>query len=278
MHDLPNDALALLVMVYALGLKHGLDPDHLATIDGLARFNAARRPRLARWSGFLFSLGHGLVVMLVAVAVGLIARKCEVPGWLEDLGAWISIGFLLSLGVANLAAVFRTPPDQVVGVAGFRSRLLGPLARTSHPVVIAAIGALFALSFDTMSQAAVFSLAASTMAGWGFACVLGAVFTLGMLTTDGANGLWVAKLLRSADRRALVASRVMGITIACLSLSIGAFGAARYFAPGIDAFAEGRETLFGVLLIAVLAVNFAIVACIAPDRRFALRSRERQRA
>ena len=33
---------------FLLGLKHGLDPDHLAAIDGLTRFNAARRPRLAR--------------------------------------------------------------------------------------------------------------------------------------------------------------------------------------------------------------------------------------
>ena len=39
--QLPNDWLALLAVVYALGLKHGMDPDHLATIDGIARSNAA---------------------------------------------------------------------------------------------------------------------------------------------------------------------------------------------------------------------------------------------
>ena len=55
MHPLPHDWLALALVVFLLGVKHGLDPDHLATIDGLTRFNAALRPRLARWSGFLFS-------------------------------------------------------------------------------------------------------------------------------------------------------------------------------------------------------------------------------
>ena len=72
---LPNDWLALLAVVYALGLKHGMDPDHLATIDGITRSNAARNPRLARWSGLLFSAGHGAIVILVAIGVGLLARQ-----------------------------------------------------------------------------------------------------------------------------------------------------------------------------------------------------------
>jgi hypothetical protein len=59
MQSLPAHWLALVAVVFLLGAQHGFDPDHLAAIDGLARFNAAARPRLARWSGLLFSLGHG---------------------------------------------------------------------------------------------------------------------------------------------------------------------------------------------------------------------------
>ena len=51
MQSLPTHWLALVAVVFLLGLKHGLDPDHLAAIDGLTRYNAARRPLLARWSG-----------------------------------------------------------------------------------------------------------------------------------------------------------------------------------------------------------------------------------
>jgi nickel/cobalt transporter (NiCoT) family protein len=47
-NPLPNDWLALLAVVYSLGLKHGMDPDHVAAIDGIARSNTARNPRLAR--------------------------------------------------------------------------------------------------------------------------------------------------------------------------------------------------------------------------------------
>ena len=48
---LPHDGVALIMVVFILGLQHGLDPDHIATIDGLTRFNAELRPRLSRWSG-----------------------------------------------------------------------------------------------------------------------------------------------------------------------------------------------------------------------------------
>ena len=52
MHDLPTDWTALAALVFLLGLKHGFDADHLATIDGLTRLiarEAERGARSARW-------------------------------------------------------------------------------------------------------------------------------------------------------------------------------------------------------------------------------------
>src|ERR1700693_2311583 len=123
METLPTHWLALVGVVFLLGLKHGLDPDHLAAIDGLTRYNAAERPLLSRWSGLLFSAGHGVVVTLAAVAVATIATEWRAPAWLEDAGAWISIGFLALLGIANLVAVVRTARGEVVRTVGLRSRL-----------------------------------------------------------------------------------------------------------------------------------------------------------
>lgn len=258
MNTLPNDWLALLAVVYALGLKHGMDPDHLATIDGIARSNAARRPRLARWSGFLFSAGHGAIVILVAIGVSLVARQWETPAWLEAFGAWVSIVFLFALGLLNLQSVFAAPAGQVAAPAGLRSRLFGRFVQVGHPALIAAVGALFALSFDTVSQVALFSLTASTASGWGFAIVLGVAFMLGMMTTDGANGLFVARLLARADRRALVASRAMGLSIAGLSLLVGSYGAARQFYPAIAGHTAERELLFGSAAVAIVGLSFLI--------------------
>ena len=200
--SMPHDLAGLALMVFLLGLRHGMDPDHLATIDGLARHNAQSRPRLARWSGCLFSLGHGAVVTLVALFVAATLHEGAAPGWLERLGAWISIVFLFALGLLNIVAVFRTPADRVVRLAGFKGRWLVRLAGTGHPAVIAMIGAAFALSFDTVSQAALFSLTGAQLAGWPFSVALGLLNIVAVFRTPadrvvqlaGFKGRWLGRL------------------------------------------------------------------------------------
>ena len=79
MDSLPTDWLSLLILTFVLGLKHGFDADHLATIDGLTRYNARYRPGLARYCGSLFSLGHGAVVVGIALGTTLLAGQWVVP-------------------------------------------------------------------------------------------------------------------------------------------------------------------------------------------------------
>ena len=256
MEPLPTDWLSLLILTFVLGMKHGFDADHLATIDGLTRYNARRQPRLARYCGTLFSLGHGAVVMAIALGVSALAGQWEVPEWFGVLGAAISIAFLVALGSLNLAAVLRAGPDQVVQPVGLKGRLLGSLRQVSHPVLIALVGALFALSFDTLSQAAFFALTASQFGGWQHALLLAMLFMLGMLLTDGINGLWIARLIARADQVALIASRVMGLVVSGVSLLVAAFGAAKLLSPAVDAWSEGKELVFGFLLVAIIALSF----------------------
>lgn len=256
METLPTDWLSLLILTFVLGMKHGFDADHLATIDGLTRYNARRQPRLARYCGTLFSLGHGAVVMAIALGVSALAGQWEVPEWFGVLGAVISIAFLVALGSLNLAAVLRAGPDQLVQPVGLKGCLLGSLRQVSHPALIALVGALFALSFDTLSQAAFFALTASQFGGWQHAVLLAMLFMLGMLLTDGINGLWIARLIARADQVALIASRVMALVVSGVSLLVAAFGAAKLLSPAVDAWSEGKELVFGFLLVAIIALSF----------------------
>jgi len=269
MNTLPAHWLSLVAVVFLLGLKHGLDPDHLAAIDGLTRFNARSRPRISRWSGLLFSAGHGGVVTLVAIAVATFAAEWRAPAWLEDTGTWISIAFLTLLGGANLAAMLRTPRGELVRTVGARGRVFERLTRVDHPVLIAAVGASFAVSFDTLSHAVLFSITGSNLAGWMFAAALGLVFTAGMIATDALNGLWVSRLLSRADARAAAASRVMSFTIALASLALAALAAARWFAPALDAEVQS----WGLALSA--AILFGVAAAYAVATRLALRDSRR---
>jgi high-affinity nickel-transport protein len=141
----------------------------------------------------------------------------------------------------NLAAVLRAGPDQVVQPVGIKGRLLGSLRHVSNPLAVAVVGALFALSFDTLSQAAFFALGRHAVR-WLAACAgPGAAVHAGMLLTDGINGLWIARLIRRADQTARIASRVMGLVVAGVSLLVAAFGAAKLLLPGADAWSEGRN-------------------------------------
>ena len=258
MDPLPTDFLSLMILTFVLGMKHGFDADHLATIDGLTRFNARQRPALARYCGSLFSLGHGVVVMAIALGVSALAGQWEVPEWFGLLGSLISIAFLVALGSLNLAAVLRTSPDQVVLPVGLKGRWLGRLRHVSHPALIALVGALFALSFDTLSQAAFFALTATQYGGAERAFLLASLFMAGMLLTDGINGLWIARLIARADQVALVASRVMGLVVSAISLLVAAFGAAKLLSPAVDAWSEGKELIFGGVLVLVIALSFLV--------------------
>lgn len=260
------DALGLAALVFALGAKHGFDPDHLVAIDGFARSSSRSKPRLARRVGLYFSLGHGAIVTLVGLAVALYAGQWQAPAWLEPLGATISIAVLVFLGTTNLFLAWRASPGQTVAPVALRGRWVSErFSRTSHPVTIAAVGAAFALSFDTVSHAVVFSLSGATAAGWLFALVLGLVFTSGMVLTDALNGWWVARMVQRADTSAgkcaaAAASRSMSVAVGALCLAIAAAGLARIAVPRVEPLMDAYAPALGVLTFVLILVVYRSTA------------------
>ncbi|WP_041230852.1 nickel transporter [Deinococcus peraridilitoris] len=188
---------SILALVFALGLRHGLDADHLAIIDGFARL------RPSRWNGVLFALGHGGVVTVLALGVDRLLGEVE----LDWLSPWL---FLLVAG-ANLYRLLRPAAHTHAGAgAGLPGRwlVLGPLA----------MGVLLAIGFETVTQLSALSLANQVSP-----LLLGAAFTFGMLITDGVNGLLAARVQRSRGPRAESASRVIGWLVVAFSTAF-AFG------------------------------------------------------
>lgn len=263
MDTLPADWTSLAIVVFLLGMKHGFDADHLATIDGLTRVTRRARSPFAPYCGMLFSLGHGAIVIAIAALVGSASERWDTPSWLETSGVWISIFFLVLLGTLNLRAVMTAQPDEVVAPVGLKGRFLGRLARVRSPWMVMVVGALFALSFDTVSQAALFAATAVQFGGLRDALALGLLFLLGMLVTDGLNGLWISRLIERSDSLARVASRVMGLAVGSVSLLVAAFGAARLLAPAFEQWTEGRELAFGAGVCGVVLASFALGAWLA---------------
>ena len=264
--DLPRDFLGLALVVLMLGVKHGFDADHLAAIDGLTRYNATDRPRLARLGGVLFSLGHGSVVVAVALAVSMLARAWQPPAWLESFGAFVSIGVLTLLAVVNIAAVLRTPSHEATHLLGWRCGVFAKLLRCGNPSAVMSVGALFALSFDTLSQAALFALVAAQFGGWQPALLLALLFVGGMLFTDGLNGWWISRLIRRSDQTARVASRTLALAVAGVGLLTAALTLAHRTLPEVEAWTEGKELWFGAAVVAVVLASFALGQQLARPR------------
>ena len=261
----PSDLLGLAVVALVLGMRHGVDADHLAAIDAMTRCNAQARPALARRTGVWFSLGHGVVVLAVAFAVALTAHAWAAPGWLEPFGAWTSIALLALLGVLNLATWRRTAPDTAVTLTGWRSRLFEGALRACSRRAVTAVGMLFAVSFDTVSQAALMAATGLARQGLGAVALLAGAFVLGMIVTDGLNGWWVARLIQRPGAGAARASRVMCVAISGISLGTAALGAAAQLSPAVAAWAEANASLVALAIVGVVGASF--VAGLALARR-----------
>ena len=264
--DFPREFVGVAAVVLLLGLKHGFDADHLAAIDAIACHNAPSRPRLARLSGALFSLGHGAVVVAVALSVSLLAQAWHTPQWLDALGAWLSIGVLTLLAAINIAAVLRTPPDQATHLHGWRSGVFGRLLRAGHPAVVMGVGTVFAISFDTVSQAALFAVTAAQFGGWRPALLLALLFTVGMLVTDGVNGWWISRLVRAGASAARVSSRVVALAVSGIGLLTAGLTLTTRLVPAAEAWAEGKELWFGSAIVVVLAASFLAGRRLGSDR------------
>ncbi|MEP7208212.1 MAG: nickel transporter [Casimicrobiaceae bacterium] len=267
MDHLPATWTALCLLAFALGARHGIDADHLATIDGLTRYNARINPRLARHVGALFSLGHGAVVMLVATLAQTLSAVWATPEWLQLTGVAISVLFLFGLAFLNIRAVLRADPGHVVAPVGLKGRLLGRFVTVRRGWAVAAVGMLFALSFDTVSQAALFALAAGRFGGLGDVLFVAGLFVAGMLCIDGLNGLWISRLVRRADRTAAIASRIMALAVAGISLAVGMLTVLKVLAPAVEVWSEHHEILLGGMVVASVLTAFALALTAARRRQ-----------
>ena len=68
--------LGTALLAYGFGLRHSVDADHIAAIDNVVRklMQEGKRPVAV---GFFFSLGHSMVVLLMAATVAFGAHAAS---------------------------------------------------------------------------------------------------------------------------------------------------------------------------------------------------------
>jgi nickel/cobalt transporter (NiCoT) family protein len=200
-------------LAYAFGLRHAVDPDHIAAIDNVTRklMQEGKRPISA---GFFFALGHSTIVVIASLLVALSVGALEANfAWFKSIGGAIgtgvSAGFLFIIALINaliLVSVYRAfaalrrgervteeALHDLLSRRGLLSRglraVFGVMTRSWH---MYPLGFLFGLGFDTASEVGLLGIsAAQGSAGlpiWSL-LIFPALFTAGMSLIDTTDGV-----------------------------------------------------------------------------------------
>lgn len=249
-------SLSGFMLMFVLGLRHGLDPDHIACIDGLTWRTIDHNRDLAPWVGTLFAIGHGLLVTGIAVGVNQLSRGIHVPGTAVAVFGWIPTLLLLLVGTLNLRRLLS--PHRHYRPTGWKLRLIPRRLREhSNPLAIVLIGVLFATVFDTATQASAWGYVATNNGGILAAAGAGLTFTLGMIITDTLDGRLLCRIVRRADGEAAGRRyrRVLGWLIVALSYGVAAYNIAKALVPSIE-LGETGYSMVGAALVACVVVTW----------------------
>jgi high-affinity nickel permease len=214
---------------FVLGARHGLDWDHLSAITDLVGSGAPGGRRslgLALW----YCTGHGLVIVLVGAAVGILGVR--LPGGLDRVFEVVVGLTLVLLGLLVLAQLWRRRAAyrftsrwrlliDLLRRAWLRRRgavewdAAAPLSRRTA----FGIGVLHGTGAETPTQVVLFASAAAAGSAGGAAMVLLA-FVAGLVVSDLAVALlWLGGRLASV--RVPGAQVGLGILTGLASVGVG---------------------------------------------------------
>jgi hypothetical protein len=229
MSHTPILAAALVALV--LGVRHGLDWDHLAAITDLVGAAEAGRRRRSLGLALWYCIGHGLVIVLLGALVGVFGVR--LPGGIDRVFEIVVGVTLVGLGLLVLWQVWR---QKAAYRFTSRWRLLLDLLRrvwlrrrgrvawdAAAPLskrTAFGIGVLHGTGAETPTQVVLFGSAAAAGAEGGTWLVLLA-FVAGLVVCDVAvAGLWAAGRLSALRVPGL--QLVLGVITGVASVAVGA--------------------------------------------------------
>jgi hypothetical protein len=184
------------LLALALGLRHAVEPDHLAAMSTLL---AGGRGKRALRLGAAWGLGHSLSLLVVGVTLALI--RARAPGRFDDVFELAVAILLLGLGARSLMRAFTVGAAHAHDHAhehdheGAPAHVhLGPLTVARAPLLVGVMHGLAGSgALTAVAVAAMPSVGASI---WFLACFgLGAMAGMSLIT--GVCGFAVEKLARA---------------------------------------------------------------------------------
>lgn len=243
-----------LALIALMGFRHGFDADHIAVVDGMTRARQLHRSYwTARLVGLQFALGHSATILLASLL--LFGQSAALPSWLDGLGMVISTVFLLVIAVTNLRHALSQDDAGVRPLGPVSAALMRASGGHLHPALV---GMAFAMSFDSMAQAAFFAAHGSEFSGMAAVAVMALVFGVGMTVADAANGALLAWFAGRSDHLARHASRFSSAFIAAIALLTALAGVLRQYQHGFAQAWEQSGLWIGVGLVLLTSLVYAL--------------------
>jgi nickel/cobalt transporter (NiCoT) family protein len=272
------------ITAYTLGLRHAFDADHIAAIDNTTRKLMAEGQRPLS-VGFFFSLGHSTIVFALGALV--VAGVRGLGGALQTdgsalhqatglVGPLVSGGFLLLIGLVNLAILFtvvRTFRDLRHGdldeeeleaqlaSRGFMNRLFGRATRAIRkPWQMYPLGCLFGLGFDTATEVGLLVLAGGAAAsGLPFYAILclPILFAAGMSLLDTIDGAFMNFAYGWAFAQP-VRKLFYNITVTGLSVLVALVIGSIELLGVLDVIGDVNLNLVGYLVVGLFVATWAL--------------------
>ena len=209
-----------------LGMRHALEPDHLAAVSTLV--TGERSSSKAVFLGACWGLGH--TVSLIAVGTALVLLRTQMPARVSEAFEFLVALMLVGLGLRAIRLASRQGPAGPVHVHHHGTRVhvhqgapahihIGAWTLARRPLMV---GAIHGLAGSGALTALVLTTLPSTAARMTYMAVFGLGSTLGMA---GLSGLLGWPLARVGQHRAL--ARAVSLAVGCTSTALGLYYGSR---------------------------------------------------
>jgi nitrile hydratase accessory protein len=197
-----------------LGMRHALEPDHLAAVSTLV--TGERSSAKAAWLGAWWGVGHTLT--LLAAGAVLVALRSEMPAFAAEAFELSVVLLLIGFGVRG---IYQGAGRGFTGRTHSHAR---PGASTpvqdgrwtiGRPLLV---GAVHGLAGSGALTALVVATLPSTLTRLGYLALFGIGSTMGMAALSGLLGWPIA---RWGAHRSV--ARIVSLTVGCVSIALGVF-------------------------------------------------------
>jgi len=174
-----------------LGLRHALEPDHLAAVSTL--MTGERSSAKAAWLGACWGLGH--TVTLMAVGASLVLLRADMPPQASDI---FELGVVLMLVGFGVRAMYQGTWGRPAGRSHSHAKSSSPTGAPGRRWTIArrplVVGAVHGLAGSGALIALVVTTLPSTLARLSYLALFGAGTTIGMIVLSGLLGWPLARM------------------------------------------------------------------------------------